>query len=337
MSRGPSLLAAGLALAIVSGALPAAAQATTAHAAAPAYDPRALQELDRMVAAYSHLPTLEQTTEFRSALLPLTPDPAAASTESKPGSEKPKPQRILRLQFASPNRLRLEAEENDPKTNRPAISEWVSDGKEFWTYSAESLTYTHEKAPRHIHDFQKLAGLNTGTPEMMMLIGLNPFANLRSEVDSAACEGTTLVAGVPTDVVVLKQATAQERTEARFYIGQEDSLLRRCVIETVPIIAAPPVSNKVGDALDDLEAQTAPVTPPTSDPLPMKSRITYDNTINLHPAFDIFTFAFKIPEGASLFTPLDPRRGLVYPTENTSLIQKLKANAKKHKQHVFHG
>ena len=170
-----------------------------------------------------------------------------------------------------------------------------------------------------------------------MLIGLNPFANLRNEVDSVAYAGTENIHDVATDVVVLKQQANQERTEVRLYIGKDDSLLRRCVIETVPILAAPAVSNKVGDALDELEARaTSQAPPPTSAPLPMKSRIHYDNTINLHPAFDVFTFAFKIPEGASLFTPLDPHKGLVYPEAISSLLQRLKANAKGHKLHVFH-
>ncbi|HZT42171.1 MAG TPA: DUF2092 domain-containing protein [Chthonomonadaceae bacterium] len=332
------LLAAGMALWMAGGSVPAAAQTANGRAVPSAYDPRALQLLDRMAAAYAHLSTLEQTTEFSSSLLPLTPTPATDGSTPKSGSEQPKLQRTLRLLFESPNRLRLESRDTDPKTNQPVVSQWDSDGKEFWSYASDTRTYTHEKAPRHIHDFQKLATLNSGTLEMTMLIGINPFANLRNEVDSVACTGTESVHNVATDVVVLKNETDQERTEVRFYIGKEDSLLRRCVIETVPILATPAASNKVGDALDELEEQAAPGTPPTpSAPLPMKTRIAYDNTINLHPAFDVFTFAFKVPDGASLYMPLDPHQGLSlkYPTTTLSLLDRLKAKAKGHKLRII--
>jgi hypothetical protein len=67
----------------------------------------------------------------------------------------------------------------------------------------------------------------------------------------------------------------------------------------------------------------------------MKTRFAYDNTINLHPTFDNLTFAFKIPEGASLFTPRDPHQGLnlTYPATTPDLLQRLKA--KGHKRRVL--
>ena len=136
------LLAAGLALWVAGGLTPAAAQTANERTGASAYDPRALQLLDRMASAYSHLSDLEQTSEFYSDLLPLAPAPVKEGSASKPGSAEQKPQRTLRLFFQNPNSLRLESEEPDPKSNRPLVSEWVCDGKEFWSYSADSRLYT---------------------------------------------------------------------------------------------------------------------------------------------------------------------------------------------------
>ncbi len=324
-----------------------------------AFDPRALQLLDKVVEAYAHLPALDQRTEFSSTLIPLSNDTrtgtvgdgkaagvetegrtdvsAPNSTTSAPvkqDSEEHKLRRSLRLMVSQPNYLRLELLEEGATPDTPNRSQWISDGKTFWTYTNVNSekrpqnTYTKEKTPSDLRGFLKLQNLNTGSLEMMMLLGLNPFADLREQTDSAQYEGTQTVRGVQTEVVALKTATEYESTEARFYIGKEDFLLRRVVTETTPIAHTTGTPGMVGDEYDALVAgapkprtanssdSSSPFTaggdtaPPESAPAPlMKSRISYDNILSPQSSINPKDFAFTIPPNTLIYEPFDANGG----------------------------
>ncbi len=315
----------------------------SANAAPPVnFAPRALQLLQQMAAAYANCDALQQRTEFFSDFLPLAPEGAAAPAPSAAPNPTPPPadlpansqpnlpdapkkptaqkiKRSLRLWFARPNRLRLESEDADPNTDRPLISKWISDGRTFWTYQAEKNWYTREKAPARFADFQRLAHLNSGSLELLMLMGVNPFAHLEDHADSLKTEGGETVRGVPTEVVVMRSSTPYETTEARFYIGKDDFLLRRVVTETTPIVK-PPYPGKVGDALDELlddpaapppAAPASPgAAPPASGPqtaLAGKTRISYENILTERPLFDGQTFAYTPPADALRYGPSEEK------------------------------
>lgn len=289
------------------------------------YDPRALKLLQQMVETYASLSSLQQKTEYYAALTPLNPPPqdpqkspsnttsaAPGSTTSQPAAQEQKLTTTLRLVYAAPNRLLMERTEESPLTGKPVVSRWISDGKTFWSYSEEKNWYTKEPTPGRLRDFSKLTTLNTGCMELMMLMGVNPFANVKNLADSIFCDSPTTLHDVPTEVVVLRSETEAFVTEARFYIGKADSLLRRLAIETKPVTAQAARPGVVGDALDEL-AELAPSTSPPPDPndpnastvVPQKSRYVCDNILTA-PSFDAQTFAFKIPPGALLHEPFDP-------------------------------
>jgi hypothetical protein len=304
------------------------------------YDPRALQLLNDMADAYAHLEALDQESVFSSSITPLPP-PGVKPTEAEmaklkaaeeddsagldsqggavmPGTGKRPSERRLRLLIERPNRLLLESQQSNSATGK---MQWVSDGKTFWTYNQSRNAYTRENAPAHLHDFLKLSNLNSGSLELLMVLGLNPFTDLQSKVDSFQYAGTAVVRGVPTEVVMLKMASKIEATESRFYIGKDDHLLYRMVTETAPVLTVLP-SGKVGDPLDELlDDNPPPSAPSASDPskpsdpddpnadsgsVPMvKRRIAYDNLIATHPEFGPQTFAFQIPPSALLYQPID--------------------------------
>ena len=292
------------------------------------FDARALALLQRMADTYAHLPALEQRSEFVSALLPFKPadTPFAAPTRpdenAKPDTEQ-KLDRKLTLRYAAPNRLALVMEEPDARPDTKLRYQWVSDGKYFWTTIPDRNWYTREAAPKRIADFRTLTRLNSGCLELLMLLGINPFSDLKNEVDSVQWEGTATVRDVPTEVVTLRADSHFSLTTVRLYIGQGDLLLRRVAVETTPV-AAPTAPGKVGDALDEL-ADDAPqmpstgtggslpplMTPPASapSPAPMATRVIYDNIITSGPHFDPEDFTFHIPAGASRYGTDEPKHG----------------------------
>jgi hypothetical protein len=285
-------------------------------------DARALELLNRMAAAYAQLPQLDQTTEFYSTLIPLDPPPPAPvspppagsasrdAAQNSLGKEQKLPHR-LRIRLARPNRLYLEWQQPGENTTQVAAYRWISDGKTFWTYRPDRNWYTKERAPGSLRDFARLASMNSGSLEMLMAMGFNPFSKLRDKDTGAVVRyfGAEVVAGVAAEVVVVQTETLLERVEARFYIGRDDCLLRRLIVETTPVPPPPTViPGKVGDALDELVPNVAPDVPPPSDSagtvgaLRVKSRFRYDNRLAA-PVFDAQTFAFTIPEGALLNEP----------------------------------
>jgi outer membrane lipoprotein-sorting protein len=313
---------------------PASAQDTPASRAAgsPAFEPRALELLQRMTEAYADLPALDQETEFRSALIPLGGSPSAPSLsadtptrttdnsapaedrKAPSGTQEQKLTQRFRLVYARPNRLRMEWREVDEKQEKPRVTRWVSDGKFFYTYTSDKNWYTREKAPARLRDFAKLANMSGGSLELLMMMGVHPFANLREQVDGVYCDPPARIGDTDTEVVVLHTAQPTEETEARFYIGKDDFLLRRVAVETTPITkpaAAATVPGKVGDALDELVDGMPPASAPanptagTITPMRFKTTYRYDNTIRTPASFDSQTFAFSVPPGALLREPLD--------------------------------
>lgn len=310
---------------LIAGLLGLGAGKVSAQAApANAYEPRALQLLQQMADAYARLPALEQQTEFYSALIPLIkPEISTANPEEKetpsptdaapPDSKDEKLGQRLRLLYAGPNRLLLERRDNDPATDKPVRTQWVSDGKSFWTYDEAKRWYTQEKAPARLRDFARLASLNSGSLELLMLMGINPFAGIKSQAEAVQCGGTETVRGILTEIVLLRISSPSDQTEVRLYLGKEDSLLCRLVVETSPIIKPPSTLGLAGDPLDELiqKAGAPPVQaspddiPAARSSLPMKTRVGYDNILKPRPEFDSLTFAFKIPKDALLHEPID--------------------------------
>jgi hypothetical protein len=319
---------------------PASAQTASRGApttALPAFDPKAMQLLQAMADAYTHLPALDQKTEFFSALIPLTPPPGPASASSPmPDGAHPGPSmppeaswtpapprsapaegtrvenqrlpRTLHLAFARPNRLLLETEETLKPGVSPVVNRWISDGKIFWTYTGEKNWYTKEKAPGRIRDFARLAHLNSGSLELLMLMGVNPFAKIRAQVDTVQYAGQETVHDVVTDVVVFTLADSTQKVEMRLYLGKDDSLLRRVFLETTPILKANgPL--KVGDRLDALADDPPPTSGDGADgsnpgqSIPLIARIVYENTLDLSPRFLAQTFLYVPPKDAFYYTP----------------------------------
>ncbi len=332
------LLAIGMGASLPSSDRALAQSATlealrNAHRAA--YDPRALQLLSQMTSAYADLTAFEQKTEFLLLETPIFPPgyvpPAAPpkadhlpvdsideGTLPHAPTEKLLPY-SLHLILAQPNLFRVESTEitQDSFQGKTAIS--VSDGKTFWTYDPAKNQYTRDQAPKSWKGFQKLT-LNNTTIELMMVLGYTPFTNVEDQFDSARYEGFQTVQGAQTDVVCLRVASDRQIQELRFFMGTENHLLYRLVVETIPIVK--PAVMPRHDPLDDLlthanrasaQADPAiPVAPGFEDPhpiapfaTPMRIRLTLENQFNLDPFIEAKTFRYVPPVDASLYQSVD--------------------------------
>ncbi len=349
----PALLCAACAGQPTMAGAQTLAELRAAHKAA--YDPRVSALLKKMADAYAALTDLDQKTEFYLLQTPLT---QGTAEEAKQGTgadgtlprvpvEKPLG-RTVRLLLAAPNLLRLETTESASEAESAKHAVSVCDGKIFWTYNPEKNWYTQEKAPKHLRDFQRVALTNT-TLELMMLIGLNPFSDIENQFDGAKYEGRQDVLGMPVEVVGLRVVSDQQTQELHFYIGRDDLLLHRLVIESTPVarLLAPPKH----DLLDDLVARPSVPTPPPSasdtpgvpslqvakgfeDPhpiappgTPMKMRITCDNILTVTPRFDERSFHFEPPQGASLYQSINGNNELSKLSNPTTIEELLrKAN-----------
>lgn len=315
------------------------------HEPAPSpINARAVKILSDMVETYKTLPVLKQQTEFYSAILPIDanskqiplpqneePDTPAMPQigivhSLKDAGEVKKPDarasrkldRILRLAYKEPNRLWLEMQEKSEKTLMMAKSQWVSDGKHFWSYNSEKNIYSKEKAPGNIHDFTKLTHLSNGSLEMLMLMGVNPFAEIGENVDELRYDGSVTVRDVETDIILLRVTTGQQITEMRLYIGTEDHLLRRMVNESWPKPKPASLENPGGGVLLDELAPAKPIVPvqnnsalqpddtedfPSLPGLPVKTQVSYENIITLEPEFEKKAFSYIPPAGAFVMAP----------------------------------
>ena len=309
-----------------------------------AHDPHAVELLKQMTDAYTHLTYFDQQTEYYSLQTPVQGiEEKKRRKEEKigeyptPNTQHPTPDtlelphvpvekpmgRVVRLIVAG-NRLRLDTTEAGDADTPAKTSTTLSDGKTLWVYNPTKNWYTQTKAPRNLRDFQKVTNLGSSTLELMMMIGLTPFADVDEQFDAVKYEGTANARGVQTDVVLLRTVSEKQIQELRFYIDSDDMLLRRLVIETKPIAqeqTAPPKHN----VLDDLIARP-PAPPPTDaqeqpevapgfeDPhplappgTPMYVRVTSDNTFTLSPQLEPETFIFKPPTGAALYQDVNGR------------------------------
>jgi outer membrane lipoprotein-sorting protein len=287
------------------------------HGLPRGYDARALQLLTEMADTYAHLPALEQETDFYSTLIPLSPDGTPIPVASREdafggavpegvGSEKKLPQ-TFKIRYLAPNRLRMERAELDRSTGDESVEQWISDGHDFWTYKRPKNWYTRDKAPGTLRQFMKVPTMSAGSLEIIMMMGVNPFTNLRDSVESIQPEGTKTVNGVQTDVVTLHAEANGQFVDTRFYIGTTDHLLRRLEIETKPKPAVSHSLGKQGDPLDELVDKAQPAAPQEGDRggVKMRSMVRYDNLLksgaNLSPA----DFAFNPPSNASFQQPIE--------------------------------
>ncbi|HLJ54502.1 MAG TPA: DUF2092 domain-containing protein [Chthonomonadaceae bacterium] len=311
--RPRASLCSALACAVIALGSPSGARQATPGG----YDPEAIRLLQQMADTYAHLTALKQDTEFASVITPLAPvatPPAAAPPRDGAvppaiGSEK-KLDKMLHLSYAAPNRLRLDVEDRDDD-GKIAVSTWASDGKSFWTYNPEKNLFSREKAPGRLHDFAKLPHMTSGSLEVLMLMGVNPFAGVEEQTESVRSQGRETVRGVATDVVSMRADLGGAATETRLYIGAEDHLLYRVVSETVPKVKPPRRPLAAGSPLDELAPPEAPSSRPLpGEPddvpslpgIPMKSIVTYDNTTDIQPKFDFNAFAYTPPATALYLT-----------------------------------
>lgn len=319
-----SLMFAPIAAALLFAGFGRAGAQTAVHSD---YEPHALELLQQMAQAYTQLTSLKQETEFASSMTPIQPPPAGSPGTRVSSEPSPKPKVSLidkdkepdmrsQLLFQRPNLLLFETRKPSTVTGRTTVSQWVSDGRDFWSYNGEKNTYTKEKAQGRLRDFARLKNLSMGCLELLMMMGTNPFADVQRSVDSVRCDGSEEVRGVPTDVVLLKAISDAQILEVRLYIGKTDFLLRRFVVDTTPITSAD-TPGKIGDPLDELiDAAPAPKKgeAPAEGPdslsgdssvLPVKTRFGYENTITPSPRFDPATFQFGVPKDASIYTPIE--------------------------------
>ncbi len=320
------------------------------------YDPRAALLLKRMGEAYSHLGSLDLQIDASAAFIPLetVPDSAAsATTNVNPtpfhvDESTLRPQNRLHLAFRQSNHLLLETEQTDALTGQKFDLRWICDGQYFWSYAGDKKIYTREKAPGSIHDFARLKYLNSGTLELMMLIGPNPFAELLQSVEGAHLAGEADVRGIPTEVVSLQMENPLEQSEMRLYIGKADSLLHRMEIESIPVkLHEGPV--KVGSKLDalldtdkpipikqeEIDIPGVPKLPPPDPPKPHKpmgSFLRFDNDLTLAPTFAASTFAFVPPKGSLMLGEQGPIKRLTM-KQRIALLAK---NARQQRAEMLH-
>jgi outer membrane lipoprotein-sorting protein len=308
------------------------AQAKNKDAARNPYEPRAIQLLQEMAEAYSQLKSLRQSTEFTSEVLPVAPLPSpvnpssehdgAPSSDSSQAAPSPgglftgehKLDRQLRLSFAAPNRFKLEVEDTDDN-GKLKVSRWVCDGKTFWSYNPEKNLFSREKAPGKIRDFAKLAHMTSGSLEVLMLMGVNPFAQIEDQAQSVKYGGKVTVRGVETEVIAMSADLGPQATETRLYIGVEDHLLYRLVSETSQKPKAPRHAI-TGSPLNEL-APPDPADPEAGNPddlhtipgLLLKSRVTCDNKIESDPIFEVSDFSYQPPADAYYLTnPIEAKK-----------------------------
>lgn len=315
-----------------------------------AVDATAMQVLQRMADTYAHLPSLHQKSLY-SAEIKNTDvtkekaDPQAAADKAQStGSDATAPTqgkveagasdddpnretyRSVEMLYTGPNLLKI-TDTIRGDTNPVNVSAWVCDGKSFYAYEphshgTDSPVFTQEKAPRNLRAFQNLQFLDAGSLELVMMMGINPFQNLNTDVATARLLPQTTVRNATVDVVSIDSVNPREHVVLKLYIGTEDHLLRRFVSDTTP--TKEDGVARIGDALDEMDADPnnssashGKATQTTGEnPADIPTRASaavhtvYDN-ITL-PLGDVSTaaFAFKPPDGSSLFRPLGSKQAI---------------------------
>mgnify|MGYP000532150774 CR=1 FL=1 len=275
-----------------------------------AFDARALEWLGRTVAAYAQVKTLEQKTEFISEIIPLDPPKPGENTV---GRQEETLKQSLRLLAARPNRLRLETTEPDA-FGRMQTAQTICDGKYFWTFHPEKNWYTKDKAPRGFADFAKLKTMSSGSLEMMMLMEINPFIEIKKTATAIRDEGDETLRNGEVHWVSIVMDAPTEQTVLRLAIGKGDGLLRRVVHERTPTTSGR-TSQPIDDGLEALKnarrvtlPEEVNQPPQETAPLRMKSRLTYNNFFSTTPTFAFDAFAFAIPPTAFRYGDLPDKQ-----------------------------
>ncbi len=338
---------AGLILGVVCAiewATPLQAQITLAPKISHV-DAKAKAILDRMVEAYRRISAVSLKTEFFSETIPIDnegnpikaepPPPAEKTPPSAKNEEKPDPAkslsrlkmpRQLNLAFTRPNRIRLEMNENLGENQPSPRYQWVCDGKFFYSVIPDKNYYTREKAPQQFNRFFELRHMNFGSWDVLLLAGVDIFAELTGTMDSVSVQGAETVQGAPMDVVKMDWTSPFQEITYRFYIGKGDSLLHRVTLETRDVSGGKePGKVGGGDPFDQLSDIVQPTQPddakvdesdvpllPTAStsqlPRAFKTRLIYEYQVNSHPDFDDGAFAFTPPQGALLYGDIVKKR-----------------------------
>ena len=178
--------------------------------------------------------------------------------------------------------------------------------------------------------------MTSGSLEMLMLMGVNPFADVEAQTEGVRFAGRQTIRGVETDVVSMTADLGPQATETRLYIGAADHLLYRLVSETSQK-AHPPKRTGVGSPLDELAPEDpGPAPDPSGQDGPppllgvlMKTRVTCDNKIESDPKFDFTSFAYQPPAGALYLTnPVEAKKPLTLKQRIAELNRSIKRQKK---------
>ncbi len=276
------------------------------------YSTHAIELLQQMADSYAALTTFEQKTVFRSSMVPINAKKVAASSNlTNIAEEDSLLPRIQKISFQSPNQFALELRENG-ENDSSRVEMWISDGSNFYTYQQAKKTYTKDKAPGRLRDFIKLNSMTSGSLEVLMMMGVNPFKDIKNLVQSVQMDDTNTRSNSSTDCILLKMTSPYELTELRLTLDLNSHLLLRLALERTAISSEVEAKHPLGDALDELDTAALPPASSSaqpagvSQPLKMKTLFSYDNTISLSPHFNPSTFTFIVPKDTSRFIPFDP-------------------------------
>lgn len=302
--RFPSLsLLFGLTFLLQSLCSASATPSARGHQQTAPFDPRALQLLDETLQAYETLDSLQEETVFSSYSWMIVPgSPVHADI---PEGLKPQPvARTLTLSVLKANLFRMELKTTDAN-NKEQTAIWVCDGTTFWTYNSEKNYYTKHPAPHDLAGLAKLPGMDMSAPEVMMLLGQNPFADIQNRFDGARLLPPLHIEGLPSlDGVEIWQEDTTKNL-IRLYISPKNHLIYRIVFETLPL-SAPHDPSLVGDDVDAL-AIRRPVS--SGDSPSTAFALVCDNKFGPPPGKE--PFHFSPPRGALLYQPLSGPQDLL--------------------------
>lgn len=267
------------------------------------FDPKALQLLSDTLHTYETLDYLQQETVFSSYSWLIVP--GAPVRDSIPEGVKPQPvSRTLSLSMLKPNLFRMELKTSDTSHKEQTML-WLCDGATFWTYNSEKNYYTKHDAPHDLSGLSKLPGMDMSAPEVMMLLGQDPFADIQDRFDGARLLPPLHLEGMPTleGVEIWQEDTTKNLI--RLYISPKDHLIYRIVFETLPL-SSPHDPALVGDDIDAL-AIRRPVS--SGDTSATAFALVCDNKFGPPPKKELFRFS--PPKGALLYQPLDAPQDLL--------------------------
>ncbi|CCW35982.1 hypothetical protein CTKA_01919 [Chthonomonas calidirosea] len=303
-ARPPSLgLLFGLAFLLHSLCSANATPLVKGHQQASPFDPKALQLLDETLQTYKMLSSLQEETVF-SAYNWMIPPGAPVHADIPDGLKPQSVARTLTLSMLKPNLFRMELKTTDTN-NKVQTALWVCDGTTFWTYNSEKNYYTKHPAPSDLAGLAKLPGMDMSAPEVMMLLGQNPFANIQDRFDGARLLPPLHLEGLPPlDGVEIWQEDTTKNL-IRLYISPQNHLIYRIVFETLPLSSSHDPS-LVGDDVDAL-AIRRPVS--SGDSPSTAFALVCDNKFGSSPTKE--AFHFSPPRGALLFQPLNSPQDLL--------------------------